>query len=614
MKTASDVEVTELTELHAEKVSGVGKPANGTSFLLVKAAADDDDACSTCDGKGTIMEGNRKCPDCSGATKSDSDEADEIEAEVTKEWEALDKALSAADRKKMPTSSFAYVDKKGGKHLPIHDDGHVKAALGRFNQQDFSEAKGDPTKAKAAAASKIKTAAGKHGIEVSDDSNVAEAAKKGAVQDALGGTTTPAEGGHLATGQSGLAGPVTSGLDIAPADASFALGGKTPYAIPDEAKVQTNPPAPTTTDAFPGLANPQAVAKGVASLVEAMDVLGTQRQAIKDGKYLQVDNPLLSQTVDPGSAPWESYDSATLAQVAQCLAGCCNALDSIQQREAVEAASGNPQDKAHSWDLEDAASALRCAMGIAARIAFEEAAEGSVEKAGRVVSDKNMKALETAHKHLATVIDGAKTQKAGDAGDDSEEEKIQMEVTKSEFVSSVREILKAERKAERKAAKRAAAEEASKNANNDGDVTVADVKATSEHDANDVQSVGGSVDATYVNKGEADGEPDPVVKQLVDQFEELTKGLRDRLESVEGVVTKIAKRPRSGGPSLDGQARGLAPAAEGRQGDVTKSTADTDIESLEKSLDEATDPVLKSELGLKLTYARLLRAHEEGRL
>lgn len=36
---AHDDEITELTELAAEKVSGVGTPANGTPFLVLKAAA-----------------------------------------------------------------------------------------------------------------------------------------------------------------------------------------------------------------------------------------------------------------------------------------------------------------------------------------------------------------------------------------------------------------------------------------------------------------------------------------------------------------------------------------------------------------------------------------------
>ena len=40
-------------------------------------------------------------------------------------------------RASMPDSDFAYVDSKGGKHLPINDANHVRAALSRFNQTHF---------------------------------------------------------------------------------------------------------------------------------------------------------------------------------------------------------------------------------------------------------------------------------------------------------------------------------------------------------------------------------------------------------------------------------------------------------------------------------------------
>jgi hypothetical protein len=630
----TDVDVTELTTLEATKVSGVARAANGTPFLVIKAQAEKED-CPTCKGKGTIMAGNRKCPDCKGTGEVAKAEADEIEDELTGDAaKALEGAccgdvacevcgaakakLSAADREALPASSFAFVDKKGGKHLPVHDPGHTKSALGRFGSQDFSEAKGDPADAKKKAAGKILSAAKKHGIEVDDSSEVAEAAKKGAIQDALNGTQEPKEAGHLATGHSGTSGSVTAGTRAVQGDASLTLGGQTTSVIPDEAKVTNNPPIPATTDPR-GIVDPEAMRKGfaVASLVDALDRIGEQRQAIKDGRYLQVANPTGAESASPGSMPWESYDSATLAQVAQCLAGCCNALDAIQQREAIEAASGNPGDYQDAWDLDEASQALEYAMGVAARLAFQEAAEGDaakeqVEKAGRTLNSKNEQALRTARDHLNAVLQGAEDKKAGDAGT-SEEDKIVTEVTKTELAESIAsasaaaavEAVKQIHKQEKKAAKKAV-EAAAKNANNGGDISEADIKPTGQLDADNINGIpgGGDVDGQYVNKG---AEDDPVLKQVQDQLGELTKDLKDRLGSVEEMVTKIAKRPRPGGPSLDGQAR--IPAAEGRQGDVAKGVDDAAIEALEKSFEEETDPVRKGQLGEQLTREKLYRVH-----
>ena len=45
--------------------------------------------------------------------------------------------LEASKRARLPDSSFAYVDSKGNRRLPINDAAHVKNALARFNQVSF---------------------------------------------------------------------------------------------------------------------------------------------------------------------------------------------------------------------------------------------------------------------------------------------------------------------------------------------------------------------------------------------------------------------------------------------------------------------------------------------
>ena len=78
--------------------------------------------------------------------------------------------LDTKDRNKLRSSEFAYVDSKGGEHLPINDESHIRNAMSRWNQTDFeSQSK------KEAARKKIVAAAHKHGIKVSDDDKIAQA-------------------------------------------------------------------------------------------------------------------------------------------------------------------------------------------------------------------------------------------------------------------------------------------------------------------------------------------------------------------------------------------------------------------------------------------------------
>ena len=78
--------------------------------------------------------------------------------------------LKTKDRAMLRKDQFAYVDSEGAEHLPIHDEAHIRNAIARFNQTDF-----ETPAAKEVARRKILSAARKHGIEVSEDSNVAQA-------------------------------------------------------------------------------------------------------------------------------------------------------------------------------------------------------------------------------------------------------------------------------------------------------------------------------------------------------------------------------------------------------------------------------------------------------
>ena len=80
--------------------------------------------------------------------------------------------MDQRDRDRLRRSQFAYVDRKGGEHLPINDESHIRNAMARWNQTDFQSAT-----AKEKARQKIVGAARRHGIEVAKDSNVARPAR-----------------------------------------------------------------------------------------------------------------------------------------------------------------------------------------------------------------------------------------------------------------------------------------------------------------------------------------------------------------------------------------------------------------------------------------------------
>ena len=98
----------------------------------------------------------------------------------TTEPDAAKADLKDSERAGMPAGDFAYVDPEGGKHLPVHDEGHVRSALGRFAQQHF-----DSPTAKRKAAKKIVSRARGMGIDLADHGTVVAAAGKVAAPGAV---------------------------------------------------------------------------------------------------------------------------------------------------------------------------------------------------------------------------------------------------------------------------------------------------------------------------------------------------------------------------------------------------------------------------------------------
>ena len=67
--------------------------------------------------------------------------------------------LDPADRAKLPDNAFAYVDSRGQRRLPIHDEAHVRNALARFGRVRFED-----ERARERARKRLLNAAKRYGI------------------------------------------------------------------------------------------------------------------------------------------------------------------------------------------------------------------------------------------------------------------------------------------------------------------------------------------------------------------------------------------------------------------------------------------------------------------
>jgi class 3 adenylate cyclase len=67
--------------------------------------------------------------------------------------------LDSIGRADLPDSAFAYVDSRGRRRLPIHDEAHVRNALARFSQVNFED-----ERARERARKRLLNAAKRHGI------------------------------------------------------------------------------------------------------------------------------------------------------------------------------------------------------------------------------------------------------------------------------------------------------------------------------------------------------------------------------------------------------------------------------------------------------------------
>lgn len=551
--------ITALDVLDAQKVSGVGTPANGTPWLAIKGLAEEEvekntravGEMTTEEPKGEPHDKDTDSPEADAAQETMSgDGANEIlkgldpvtkeevifcgDKECTVCKAVFSKAkLKTSQRNALPDSTFAGPDRS----YPIPDKSHARNALSRVSQ--FGD-----SKLKSQVRNKVKN---KFGIGKKEMDALM---KSPGVPDFS--VAVPKEHGHVSdTGTSGarIAPMATNPSELAPAD--HHTGGKSPYEIGVEG------------DMSRGIAKDGVYA--VTTLVEAL-------ARIADGRS--------KANVNPESPEWKALDPAA------------------QKEAAVDLLVSQLLEKSHHTESEEE----------------DDPADDNAEKAGRRHSADTIASLEAARAHLNKLLGAG--EEAGHTGrphHGSEEDQIMTTLTKEEITESIATAtvtaVKAAMKAERKAAKAKAEEAAAKNANNKGDVTEDELKSRvkSEHPANDVEAV---KDAKKAAK------KDKALKSVAAGV----TGLDALLKQVQEQVTRIGQGVRKGGPVLDGQQRGNFPAAEGRTQDTTaiKEGESDEIQKLAKQLEttlEKNGPdnaARASELSQQLTLARLRAAHEAG--
>ena len=199
-------------------------------------------------------------------------------------------------------------------------------------------------------------------------------------------------------------------------------------------------PAPAVSDAVTVTGSPGAIARLIhdAAVRKGADPNTKHADAVTDTDLdpsTVLAEPTGSAPGDantPGSPAWEAVDAATARKWTSILSRAKSALGVMADREALEAAAGDGCDMDNAFDLEDAACAIDYAISVLAPFAVDEEAEvvrgmaemetvgkavadlpgplevieslGHVRKAGRALSAANERAIRDAVDSLTKVL------------------------------------------------------------------------------------------------------------------------------------------------------------------------------------------------------------------
>jgi hypothetical protein len=203
-------------------------------------------------------------------------------------------------------------------------------------------------------------------------------------------------------------------------------------------------------------------------------------------------------------------------------------------------ATGHADDMQDVWDLADALYAIQCALGIVARVAFQEEAEGAT-KAGKVLSGKSKGAITSAISALKNLLAaaGEDVTDGEDAAAKAQENFLAM--TKDELIALLDESDAA--KAENRKAKKAAKAEKSADA-----VTAeAERRAAMSPEELEAEDAAKAAEAEQEEAAKAE-QVQATAAAVAEKVEAAIKGVTEQVDAMKAELETVKKMAAPGGP------------------------------------------------------------------
>jgi len=229
--------------------------------------------------------------------------------------------LSSKKRARLPKRAFAYVDSKGRRRLPIHDEAHVRNALARFNQVAFED-----EAARERARRRLLGAARKYGIVpigfmTGQLQSQKDAATAGRLVIELGQVGTPGELERRL--RSALGDPTLSVLHWSDSAGTYLDGADRPAALPVHAEGRA-------VTLLERQGRPMTALVHDRAILARPDLVKTVTAAVR----LAVENERLRGQVDAQTSEARTLPAGNVTFVLTDIEGSTDLLDRLGDRYA----------------------------------------------------------------------------------------------------------------------------------------------------------------------------------------------------------------------------------------------------------------------------------------